>query len=877
MAEEDVIYGKNRHFYGGIEPSNMQFFSAKYTRENDQNGVLLSYTLPTDTIVNESRLCSVAGAMIRKKANELPNDEFDGSLVVNVEEDGTFFDANVVEGVTYFYRAFPYTTQGVYCRNKTNSTSVITVQSGYIPGDITNFVVYTSFTGGSPMAILHIEGPSIIKEEGVVVDHVSDVVVRRSKTGYPLTEEDGDITIPIYSGTLDQTSSTPYDLYFHDETVEINKTYYYSAFPKSASGGYNRSSIGRGMITVSPGDPPKEIKYFKAYPTAILKKEVIILDVDMPDPPTSDPTIDIEVVIKKKVGAYPANINDGDLVATFDKNSKKTYNILNYDASDVGHYRAIDRNVEDGTTYYYRAFGRTSKGAVNEYETSTSKLTAKAVRVWNYGFRLHNTQDDSRSSNPDTAIDYDIPDTDFVIKNKNYSPMSVGRTTIGSNYISSVDWGSWVNMIPGTEFMPRPCLLNFDGTVRCYLNPKDFTKNEFGEPVTLDGTGDTLTADVMMEWPRTHYKISRSNPYTIVISNELEETHTEGRNFVYAQGSTFSKDDIAYIYTSVFPGSIKATSGVQMVRSIQTTTPKVYTSSDSFVNIVRSCAKTVVNGEYKEDTYRTLSCGQEYAYMTILLILMSKTTDLQDAFGDGRLYSTTQPADLGLKYGMFCVNPNTSNIDTTSYVRAFGMQDLWGGLGNIVFGYALTANKKDKTYPWYYVQSFYHQDQTNSWTDWMYSSAYYEIRSVGSSGNEMIFPTPSTSEVGNGYISYLVDTFYFGMFFPNLSKVTKNVTVGNSTWVMESFLTGSSSTYMCDYAQVVDYPSTSNFTIPDSWSGDTGVYSTPVMAQIGSSKENTTTADAKGGRMGPMYVYFCNSMQGANARFSYIRLAKDGE
>ena len=37
MAEEDIIFGKNRHFFGGIEPSNMITFSAKsdYQTETD--------------------------------------------------------------------------------------------------------------------------------------------------------------------------------------------------------------------------------------------------------------------------------------------------------------------------------------------------------------------------------------------------------------------------------------------------------------------------------------------------------------------------------------------------------------------------------------------------------------------------------------------------------------------------------------------------------------------------------------------------------------------------------------------------------------------------------------------------------------------------
>ena len=56
MAEEDLIFGKNRHFFGGIEPSNMLAFSAVFVAQ--YGGVMIAATLPNDTVVNNQTLLS---------------------------------------------------------------------------------------------------------------------------------------------------------------------------------------------------------------------------------------------------------------------------------------------------------------------------------------------------------------------------------------------------------------------------------------------------------------------------------------------------------------------------------------------------------------------------------------------------------------------------------------------------------------------------------------------------------------------------------------------------------------------------------------------------------------------------------------------------
>lgn len=116
MAEEDILFGKKRHLFGGIEPSNM----IKFSTISYDSGVVIEAILPKDTVVEGQTLCTVAGAVICKKFGGYPVDEFDGEVVMTITKSGTYKDTNVLPSDTYYYAAFPYTTQGVYNRNPSN-------------------------------------------------------------------------------------------------------------------------------------------------------------------------------------------------------------------------------------------------------------------------------------------------------------------------------------------------------------------------------------------------------------------------------------------------------------------------------------------------------------------------------------------------------------------------------------------------------------------------------------------------------------------------------------------------------------------------------------------------------------------------------------
>ena len=224
MAEEDLIFGKNRHFFGGIEPSNMVAFSAALDAAT--NKVLITATLPTDTVVNGQTLCSVAGAVIRRKSTDYPTDEFDGTLVATITGPVSMADNSADPTGTYYYAAFPYTTQGVYNRNQANRAVVNE------PADMVAFTAQSVYNPSTQVSTVQIVAD--------LPTGVAGAVIRRSTTGYPTNETDGDAFQTI---TVDGT--------YTDANVTGGNTYYYAAFPYTSTGAYNRSANNRASVTVT--------------------------------------------------------------------------------------------------------------------------------------------------------------------------------------------------------------------------------------------------------------------------------------------------------------------------------------------------------------------------------------------------------------------------------------------------------------------------------------------------------------------------------------------------------------------------------------------------------------------------------------------------
>lgn len=119
--EEDILFGKRRHLFGGIAPSNMLSFTGKINGADST--ITLTTKLPLDTILDDQMICCVGGAVIRKSYNDYPKDEFDGEFVADIKADGTITVPESEKRMVYF-TAFPYSKQGVYNRNKVNRLEV---------------------------------------------------------------------------------------------------------------------------------------------------------------------------------------------------------------------------------------------------------------------------------------------------------------------------------------------------------------------------------------------------------------------------------------------------------------------------------------------------------------------------------------------------------------------------------------------------------------------------------------------------------------------------------------------------------------------------------------------------------------------------------
>ena len=71
-------------------------------------------------------------------------------------------------------------------------------------------------------------------------------------------------------------------------------------------------------------------------------------------------------------------------------------------------------------------------------------------------------------------------------------PASMGNSTFS--------YGGWENSF----FIPKPCMLKFDGTVDYYLDPNDYTKKVDGTYSDIANT--SYAGNAMMEWSKIWYK-----------------------------------------------------------------------------------------------------------------------------------------------------------------------------------------------------------------------------------------------------------------------------------------------------------------------------------------------------------------------------------
>lgn len=326
---------------------------------------------------------------------------------------------------------------------------------------------------------------------------------------------------------------------------------------------------------------------------------------------------------------------------------------------------------------------------------------------------------------PDTADPYTR--VTYLEDAVGMTPASMGTTVF--------DYGSWA----GAFFMPKPCVLNYDGTVAYYLDPNDYSKKIDGTPSNI---GDlSIGGNVMLEFPKIWFKYvpneSGKDGDFYVANYKVDETYECWCNY------DANNNEIDHFYMSAYngccyDGKMRSISGLTLAPYVNTaySASATYAVGDkvNYQSKMYECVTAVETAEafdpakWEQFAFNGNTAGtEEMTYARAnnttakdewlinlwadailiwgLLMLMGKTTALQETFGRG-IDSGSQAAaeacvtgslnDKGLFYGD-AVNGSTA-------VKVFGIENFWGckwrrcpGFFGTPTGYAykLTHGTKD--------------------------------------------------------------------------------------------------------------------------------------------------------------------------------------
>lgn len=275
-----------------------------------------------------------------------------------------------------------------------------------------------------------------------------------------------------------------------------------------------------------------------------------------------------------------------------------------------------------------------------------------------YGFHFNGNESD-----PTKIIEY-------VGTNAEYTPVSYNFST------HTMNMGDWSKAF----FIPRPCVLNFDGTVKGYLQENDFTKLEDGS------AAPTLTTEgnCMMEWPQIWLKIvpdtgDTSSATVYIASYQVDDSYTCYN--CYDESGTLKQ----HFYTPIYMGSIDSSG---RLRSVSGQTAEGQRTTDQ----QRAAAKKNGTGVgYDIETW------VDRQTIIFLLWLIGHSTDTQTVFGAGRGGATTY--NYSQSNVLATGTMNTSGLwygDTagTEGVKVFGMENWWGNILRRTIGLGCNNSKQ---------------------------------------------------------------------------------------------------------------------------------------------------------------------------------------
>lgn len=240
---------------------------------------------------------------------------------------------------------------------------------------------------------------------------------------------------------------------------------------------------------------------------------------------------------------------------------------------------------------------------------------------------------------------------------------AVGMTPAHMNYSTGqFDYGSWANIWFVKDNIP--VVLNDDGTVRYALNPDNYEYKNNGS--YSDITDELFTGNCMSKIPQiwTHYSEDDDYIYVIVSEYKYDDSY-------YAFAHMNAKGGIVNdIYLSMFDSSLDNGKIVSRPNKV----PVQDFTHDQYVTAAK------LNG----NRWNIRSWAQRQLINSLLLI-MGKSTNTQDVFGNGDCNSYSyDDHEMAYKYNI--ITPGTlikkgqfyGSSDSVSAVKIFHIENWWG-------------------------------------------------------------------------------------------------------------------------------------------------------------------------------------------------------
>lgn len=220
--------------------------------------VYVKWTDPSDIVVSGSTLAAWGGTLLVRKAGSAPKSRRDGTVVLDSKtrdayKTSYFCDSGLSNGVTYYYKFFPYTTNNAYTDSEDNAfTATPTVQvTGISSWNVTGMTA-SEEAGNGKMTVKWTDPAASITSDGVTLATWESTTIVVKADGYASGKDDPGAAFTRKVTTRNQYANTPLTI----TGLTNGTTYYISFYPETTDGGINTSTSQRttgkaNRITIS--------------------------------------------------------------------------------------------------------------------------------------------------------------------------------------------------------------------------------------------------------------------------------------------------------------------------------------------------------------------------------------------------------------------------------------------------------------------------------------------------------------------------------------------------------------------------------------------------------------------------------------------------